>query len=62
MPTAAHLTAEQRDRAERLERLERLYDRVELRAWTAERAGRFADAERLYRTLDIVNARIGALL
>jgi len=62
MSTASHLTAAQRDRAERLARLEALYDRVEFRAWVAERAGRTADADRLYRTLDAINARIGALL
>jgi len=59
---ASHLTTEQRDRAERLAKLERIYDRMELRAWQAERAGRFEDAERLYRSMDAVNARIATLL
>jgi len=59
---AAHLTSEQRLRADRLAKLERIYDRLELRAWIAERAGRVEDADRLYRMLDTVNARISALL
>ena len=62
MALASHLTAEQRTRAERLAKLERIYDRLELRAWTAERTGRFEDADRLYRMLDTVNARISVLL
>jgi hypothetical protein len=58
----AHLTTNQRIRAEELARLERIYDRVEFHAWQADRVGRSEDSTRLYRTLDAVNERIAKLL
>jgi len=59
---AAHLTSEQRIRVARLEKLETAYDRVTFRAWQAERAGRQEDADRLYRLVDALNARIADLI